>query len=350
MDGRKKINIMTECKVIEKKDNGVDIIEISNPEVKVVVTNLGGHILSIFTKDRNGEFADIVLGCERIEDCLTDGAYMGAMVGRVANRIGNGRFTLNGKEYVLAKNNGKNHLHGGVDGFHKKVYSYEFVPGGVKFFGFSPDGEEGYPGNLDYSFTYKLTGGEFSIVYEAETDQDTIVNFTNHSYFNLSGGSEKIDHHKLRVNAEKISCVDDSCLAAGKFMDVKGTPFDFKEFHEIGERIDESHPQLKFGCGYDHSFLLNHVENQIELVHEASGRKLTISTMMPAVQVYTGNFLADGAVGKNGKPYENRAGVALETQFMPNSINIEEDPKVILRKGEHFYSSTIYRFECESLF
>lgn len=341
---------MTEVKIIEKRENGVDIIEISNPEVKVIVTNLGGHILSIFTKDKYGESADIVLGCERVEDCLTDGAFMGAMVGRVANRIGDGTFTLNGIEYVLVKNSGKNHLHGGVNGFNKKVYPYEFVSEGVKFSGFSPDGEEGYPGNLDYSFTYKLSGGELSIVYEADTDQDTLVNFTNHSYFNLSGRSENVHHHKLRIDAEKIACVDDSCLANGEFMDVEGTPFDFKEFHEIGERIDEKHPQLKLGCGYDHSFLLSNVENQIELVHEESGRKLTISTTMPAVQVYTGNFLADGAIGKNGKPYENRAGVALETQLMPNSINIEEDPKVILRKGEHFYSSTNYKFGCGSPF
>lgn len=336
---------MTECKVLEHRENGVDVLEIRNEEVRVVVTNLGCHILSIFTKDKNDVEADIVLGCQKLEDCLTDGAFMGALVGRVANRIKEGRFTLNQKEYQLAKNNGKNHLHGGEEGFNKKVFSYEFLADGVHFFRVSPDGEEGYPGELEFSAYYRLCENKLSLEYEAVCDQDTIINITNHSYFNLSGGTENVCAHQLKIDADQIACADENCLATGEFMDVKGTPFDFHDFHEIGERISENHPQIQMGSGYDHSFVLRGTKDQIVLFHEKSGRKLTITTTMPAVQVYTGNFLSAGAVGKNGEPYEDRAGVALETQFLPNSIHIEKDPKVILRKGETFHAATVYQFE-----
>ena len=335
---------MTEVKIIEKRENGITFFEMKNSELCIKVTNLGCHIVSVMAKDRIGKAADVVLGFENIEDCHRDTSYMGAVVGRVANRIGGASFELNGTEYRLKANNGSNHLHGGEIGFNQKIFDYHILNNGIEFHYLSPNMEEGYPGNLDLTVTYRLIGDTFYISYDAESDQDTIANFTNHSYFNLSGSKEKIYTHKLRIAADRIACADEECLATGEFLRIEGTPFDFREFHEIGERINENHEQLRCAGGYDHSFLLNKENDQIVLAHEASGRKLIISTDMPAVQVYTANFLAGGCNGKEGKPYENRDGVALETQLLPNSIHIEEEPGVILRKGQKFHSTTSYRF------
>lgn len=335
---------MTEVKIIEKRENGITFFEMKNSELCIKVTNLGCHIISVMAKDRSGKTADVVLGFEDIEDCHRDTSYMGAVVGRVANRIGGASFELNGTEYRLKANNGSNHLHGGEVGFNQKIFDYHILESGIEFHYLSPDMEEGYPGNLDLTVTYRLAGDTLYISYDAESDQDTIANFTNHSYFNLSGNKEKIYTHKLRIAADRIVCVDEKCLATGKFLQVDGTPFDFCEFHEIGERINEKHEQLRCAGGYDHSFLLNQKEDQIVLAHEESGRKLIISTDMPAIQLYTANFLAGGCNGKEGKPYENRDGVALETQLLPNSIHIEEEPGVILRKSQKYHSTTSYRF------
>ena len=339
---------MTEVRVAGKRENGIVFFEIKSSELCVKVTNLGGHILSVFSKDRDGKMADVVLGLENIEDCHKDTSYMGAIVGRVANRIGGASFTLNGTKYPLKANNGVNHLHGGEVGFNQKIFDYKLIENGIVFHYLSPDMEEGYPGNLDLTVTYRVENDTLNISYDAVCDQDTIANFTSHSYFNLSGNKEKIYTHKLLVAADQIACVDEGCLATGEFLQVDGTPFDFREFHEIGERIDEKHEQLLYAGGYDHSFLLNQETEQIILVHETSGRKLIISTDMPAVQVYTANFLAGGFNGKEGKPYENRDGVALETQLLPNSVHIEENPGVILRKGQKYHSMTSYRFtQCQ---
>ena len=335
---------MTEVKMTHKRKNGVAFFEIRNRELCITVTNLGCHILSVLAKDRNGEEADVVLSYEEIEDCHQDTSYMGAVVGRVANRIGKASFELNGVRYRLKANNGSNHLHGGEIGFNQKLFDYMILKDGISFQYLSPDMEEGYPGNLNLTVTYQLKKDTLYISYDAVSDQDTLVNFTNHSYFNLSGGKEKVYAHKLLIMSDQIACVDDSCLATSEFLEVTDSPFDFRELHEIGERINEKHEQLLLAGGYDHSFLLNQKENQVVLVHEESGRKLIISTDMPAVQLYTSNFLAGGCNGKEGKPYENRDGVALETQLLPNSIHIEKNPGVILRKGQRFKSTTSYCF------
>ena len=315
---------MTKVEITGQKDNRIVFFELSNEELRVKVTNLGCHILSIFAKDRSGRAEDVVLGLEDLEDCYHDGTYMGAVVGRVANRIGGAKFDLNGETYHLAANNGPNSLHGGNAGFDQKVFEYEILENGVRFIYLSPDGEEGYPGSMYLKVTYLLEGNTLKLEYEAISDQDTLVNITNHTYFNLA-----------------------DCLATGEFRDVDGTPFDFRQFHEIGERIEEEEEQRRLAGGYDHSFVFDSSEDQAELYDPESGRKLVISTTLPAMQVYTGNFLAGSANGKHGKPYENRDGVALETQFLPNSIHIEKEPKVILRKGEQYQSETSFRFEVE---
>jgi Galactose mutarotase and related enzymes len=338
------MNNETKIKIIESRDNGIKIFEMANDKLKVITTNLGCHILSIFAPDRNGKFEDVVLGFENVEDCSKDGSYMGAIVGRVANRIAKASFDLNGKHYKLAANNGENHLHGGIIGFNQKLFDYEIREFGIRFSYISPDGEEGYPGTLTLKVDYVLHGDCLEINYSATSDQDTIVNITNHSYFNLSGGNEKIYHHELMIDADKIACVDKNCLATGEFRNVYDTAFDFTSFHELGERINDDDIQLKNAGGYDHSFILNQGTEQIRLYHKASGRELIITTSLPTVQVYTGNFLEGGCNGKNGKPYENRDGVALETQMLPDSIHLEKEPAVILRKGEEYKAHTSYRF------
>lgn len=337
---------MSVCKVIDKKDEVV-FFEITSPELKVICTNLGCHVLSIFSKDRNGEFGDVILGYKDvIKDC-NDGSCLGAVVGRVANRIGGGAFMLNGKEYKLATNNGPNTLHGGLVGFNQKVFDYEMIEDGVCFTYVSPDMEEGFPGTLELKVSYRVMDDTLVISYEASSDQDTVINFTNHAYFNLSAHPGTIYDHELKIDADHINCVDETCLAYGPLYDVEGTPFDFRDFHKIGERIHEDNEQLKNGNGYDHNFILNSDKDQIILKDHESGRVLTISTKMPCVQVYSGNFLAGDTVGKGDVFYENRGGVAIETQMMPNAIHIQKEPETILKAGDQFTSETCYRFHHE---
>lgn len=338
---------MVEVKKIEERDNGVCLFEIKNEELKVIVSNLGCHVLSVFTKDRDGNFGDVVLGFENVEDCHHDGSYMGAIVGRVANRIGNAEFELNGKTYKLAANAGPNSHHGGLVGFNQKLFNYERMENGIRFIYLSPDMEEGFPGSLYLKIVYRLSGNELKMEYEAMSDQDTLINIANHSFFNLSAKDSKIYDHQLMIKSDQIACADENGLPTGKFLDVENTPFDFKSFHEIGERIHDDDEQLRFVGGYDHCFMLKDEKDHAVLYDKESGRKLTITTTLPCMQLYAGNFLAGGSDGKFGKPYENRDGVALEPQFLPNSMNIEKKPRVILRKGEEYEAVTTYRFETE---
>ena len=335
-------------RMIEQRDNGVCLFELKNDEIKVITSNLGCHVLSVFTKDREGNFGDVVLGFENVEDCWHgDGSYMGAIAGRVANRIGDAKFELNGKTYELAANNGKNSLHGGIKGFNQKIFKYELLEDGIRFIHLSPDMEEGFPGSLYLKIVYRLSGNELKMEYEAMSDQDTLINIANHSYFNLSAKDSKIYDHQLMIKSDQIACADENGLPTGEFLDVENTPFDFKSFHEIGERIHDDDEQLKFVGGYDHCFMLKDEKDQAVLYDKESGRKLTITTTLPCMQLYAGNFLAGGSDGKFGKPYENRDGVALEPQFLPNSMNIEKKPRVILRKDEEYEAVTTYRFETE---
>ncbi len=325
-------------------DTGINIYEIKNAHLRVIASNLGCHILSIYAPDREGRMEDIVLGYQNVEDCRKDNSCLGAIVGRVANRIGGAAFTLNGRTFTLAANAGENHLHGGLEGFDRKLFSPEILADGLRFTYVSPDGEEGYPGTLTLQVEYLLEGDRLHLNFYADTDKDTILNITAHTYFNLSAGREKIYGHQLQIMADRFAAVDKSCLPTGERRDVAGTPFDFRQFHEIGERISEDDDQLKNAGGYDHAFFLKGDRDQVRLYHAGSGRLVSISTTLPTVQVYSANYLAGGAPGKGGKPYENRDGVALETQYMPDSIHREKDSPVILRAGESYRAKTTYRF------
>lgn len=336
---------MVKVELLKELNNGIRFYALENEALRLVVVNMGCRIMEILAPDASGKRSDVILGLKNIEDYANDPAYFGAVIGRVANRIGDARFTLNGKTYELYANNGKNHLHGGKEGFDKKIFDVTPLENGLRFHYLSKDGEEGYPGNLNLYVTYTLDDNTFSIHYETDTDADTVVNFTNHLYFNLSNTLEKVTEHSLQINADYIGCVDDTCLATGELLPVKDTPFDFNKMKKIGQDIEEDHIQLKNAFGYDHSFVLKGEERQLTLEEPVSGRRLIISTTAPVVQVYTGNFLKDGCIGKAGRVYENREGVALETQLMPNAINTEENPSTILRKGDKFESNTKYVFE-----
>lgn len=353
----KKMNITetkTKVRVLEERENGVCLFEISSGEVRVLCSNLGCHILSMYTRDRYGRFGDIVLGYENVEECALDGSYMGAVVGRVANRIKNASFMLNGKKYKLAANDGRNSLHGGFKGFDRKLFGYEQIPDGIRFVYESTHMEEGYPGNLAVEVDYRLCGRELQIDFRAKSDEDTLCNLTNHSYFNLLGGQEKIYGHQLKIRADRFAGIDENGCTDGTFFDVEGTPFDFRQLTPIGEQIGEEketavHPQLKRAGGYDHSFLVNGGNAALTLYEPVSGRTLVVTTTMPCIHIYTANFLAGGVNGKHGKPYENRNGIAIETQFLPDSIHIEENPSVILRKGEQYEETTVFRFGVEKV-
>ena len=330
VDGKK-----TDLYILRNKNN-----------MEVCITNFGGRIVSVMVPDKDGQMRDVVLGFDSIQDYISKPSDFGASIGRYANRINQGKFTLDGVEYQLPRNNYGHCLHGGPQGFQYRVYdAVQLNPQELQLTYVAKDGEEGFPGNITCKVLMKLTDDNaIDIQYEAETDKPTIVNMTNHSYFNLSAGQEKIYHHQLYLNADQFGCVDDGCLATGELHEVEGTPFDFRQMHEIGEHIQDKDEQLKNAGGYDHTFVLNQGDEQIILYHEPSGRELHIHTSAPQVQLYSGNFLAGGANGKNGKPYENGDGVALETQLQPNSIHVEKEPSVILRKGQVFRSHTSYSF------
>lgn len=332
-------------KVIEKLDHGIELISMKNEELEVVVSNFGCTIVKVLMKDCHGNIGDVVLGYDDFKCYQTLDAYLGALVGRVANRIGKGRFTLNEEEYCLAINNGPNHLHGGIKGFSYQVFDYQIKDEEtIEFHYLSKDGEEGYPGNLDFKAIYQLSGDTLSIRYLATTDQDTLINITNHSYFNLSAKQENIYNHLLQVKANQFACIDGDGLPTGELRDVKGTAFDFNDSALIGERIEQSDEQLLLGKGFDHPFLFNVKENQVVLQHVATGRRLTVSTTLPGAQIYTANYL-DGRLGKYGQHYDERDAVCIETQNLPDAIHIEKNPTTILKKGQIYDETTSYKFE-----
>jgi len=318
----------------------------------VKITNYGARITSIVAPDRDGNMADVTLGYDSVEGYINaiDRPYFGSVVGRYGNRIGKGRFSIDGAEYELATNNGENHLHGGNMGFDKVVWGAEVVENGVKLTYLAKDGEEGYPGNLKLSVTYTLTDdNEIVMHYEATTDKATVVNVTNHAYFNLAGeGAATINDHVLQINASRFTPVDEGLITTGEQRDVKGTPFDFRKPKAIGKDLETDDEQMKFGLGYDHNWLLDRKGDGMEtaaVLHEPkSGRILEVITEEPALQFYGGNFLDGRLVGKSGRAYEHRSGLCLETQHSPDSPNKPDWPSVILRPGEQYDTTTIYKF------
>lgn len=329
---------------IKKLKENIYLFTLKNEFISVSFTNYGGYITNILVPDINGKYDDVVLGYDSIEGYLKDTESMGALVGRVANRIKKGHFILNNKEYHLAINNGPNHLHGGIKGFSQQIFDYEVHDEQVTLTYLSKDLEEGYPGNLLLKAKYYLKDKALVIEYEASTDQDTLINITNHSYFNLSGGKSSITKHQLMVKANQIACVDQDGLPTGKFLEVEKTPFDFNELKEIGLSLKAHHSQIILGNGLDHPYLLSTTNNQVILYDPCSKRQLTVSTTLPSAQIYTANFLKD-VLGKNQQLYQKHDGICIETQFLPDAIHIEEHPSTILRKGETFKAMTSYCFK-----
>jgi aldose 1-epimerase len=320
--------------------------------VELKAINYGGIITSLRVPDRSGRLDDIVLGFDSLESYLKDHPFFGAIIGRYGNRIAKGAFTLDGQTYELAANNGPNHLHGGNKGFDKVLWTAEPVAGSnaIAFSRTSPDGEEGYPGNLRVQVTYTLTdANELIVDYRATTDKATPVNLTQHSYFNLAGqASGDILGHQLMLNADRYTPVDDTLIPTGELAPVDGTPFDFRKPTAIGARIDQADAQLKNGKGYDHNWVLNRTGSGRQLaarvIEPKSGRTMEIATTEPGIQFYSGNFLDGKLTGKAGAVYTHRTGFCLETQHYPDSPNQPKFPSTILRPGSEYRTSTVFTF------
>ena len=328
----------------------VDLYTLTNSNgLKARITNYGAILVSLEVPDRAGKLADITLGFDTLEGYLGEHPYFGAIVGRYANRIGNAKFTLNGVEYTLAANNGDNHLHGGLKGFDKVIWKLDDLKTEgrsaiVKLSYVSEDGEEGYPGNLACSVTYALTeDDELQISYEADTDKTTVLNLTNHTYFNLAGqGTGDILGHELMVDADKYTVVDEGLIPTGENRSVTNTPMDFTISASIGSRIDQVEG------GYDHNYVLNSGGGSLALCarvyEQTSGRVMEIHTTEPGVQFYTGNFLDGSVTGKGGKAYEKHYGFCLETQHFPDSPNKPTFPSVVLNPGQKYTTATVLKF------
>lgn len=313
------------------------------------ITNFGATLVSLHVPDRDGSLGDVVLGFDALEGYVNQTAYFGSTVGRYGNRIGKAKFTLDGTEYTLAANNGPNHLHGGLKGFDKALWQTTEVvatedEAWVKMTYLSPDGEEGYPGNLTCAVTYTLTNAdELRISYEAETDKKTVVNLTNHSYWNLAGqGNGDIRGHELMINAEKFTLVDQELIPTGMIASVHAMPLDFSKPRTIGSRIRQT------ASGFDHNYVLSGAAGEMKLcaqVRESgSGRTMEVWTTEPGVQFYTGNFLDGSIVGKEGKAYDKHGALCLETQHYPDSPNKAAFPSVVLEPGQKYTSQTVHKF------
>jgi aldose 1-epimerase len=333
----------------------IDLFTLTNVNgVEVRAMSYGATIVSLRVPDRSGQLGDVVLGFDTFDEYVAKKPpYFGAIVGRYGNRIAKGRFTLDGKAYQLATNNGPNHLHGGVKGFDKLVWNSEPFERdgnvGVAYTVTSPDGDEGYPGTLNARVTYMLSAtNELTVDYEATTDKATPINLTQHSYFNLAGeGSGDILGHVLTLDADRYTPVDAGLIPTGEMATVDGTPFDFRKPTAIGARIDADHQQLQYGKGYDHNWVLNGdsgLRHAARLVDPKSGRTLDVSTTEPGLQFYAGNFLDGTIAGKSGHVYQRRGGLCLETQHFPDSPNHANFPSAILRPGQRYQSRTVFTF------
>jgi aldose 1-epimerase len=333
--------------------SAVEMYTLKSEKMEVQIMNYGGYVLSIKVPDKNGKISDVVLGFDDPAgyyqaNHAKGNPFFGPIVGRYANRIAHAKFTLDGKEYTLTKNDGDNTLHGGPNGFHNQLWTGHIIPDGVELKYLSKDGEEGYPGNLSATVKYTLVGSDLKIDYSATTDKDTVLNLTNHSYFNLSGqGNGTILGDELKIDASRFTPVDSGLIPTGELKPVAGTPFDFAKPHTVGERINANDEQLHLGHnGYDHNFVLDGkgMREAAVVYDPASGRVLTVLTDQPGVQFYTSNFLDGSIKGKGGVAYPRNAALCLETQHFPDSPNQANFPTTLLKPGERFHSTTIFRF------
>jgi len=346
---------ITKSKFGELQGANVDLYTLRNSSgFEVEITNYGGTIVAIRVPDRSGNIADVTLGYATFEGYLTGDAYFGALIGRHANRIEDGRFSLNDQEFILAKNDGKNHLHGGLRGFDKAIWSGQVIEcagqSALRLCYESKDGEENYPGNLQVEVIYYVTeDNSLGIKYRAVADQDTVVNLTNHAYFNLAGhGAGEILGHDVWINADKFTPINGEGIPNGEISDVRGTPLDFTSPKTIGQGLASDHEQIRCGRGFDHNWVLNNKQGELgvaaKVSEPVSGRVLHVYTTKPGIQFYTGNFLDGSDIGKGGVIYLSRSGFCLETQYFPNALTHRHFPSPILRKGEHYEHETIYKF------
>lgn len=344
------MSVKTEKFGVTKEGKEVTLFTLENKNgMRADFIDFGANIVRLFVPDQNGKLDDIVLGFDDVAGYEENGCFFGSFIGRHGNRIGNAEFQLNGVTYELEKNDGDNNLHGGTPGYNKVMYKAETTDNSVSFSRTSPDMEQGYPGNLDICVTYTLTDdNELKISYQAKTDKDTLCNVTNHSYFNLKGhDGGTITDHKVWIRANGFTETSDDLIPNGNIIDVAGTPMDFRTEKTIAQDIEADYKPLKIAGGYDHNFVLEKetgkMEKVAELSEETTGRRMEVYTDLPGMQLYTGNFIVKED-GKDGTEYTKRTGVCFETQFFPNSVNVPSFESCVLKAGDTFTSSTVYRF------
>ena len=350
-------NSITKVPYGQTPDGPADLFTLKNSQgMSVAITNYGGIIVSILAPDRDGNFEDVTLGFDSLTQYVEHNPFFGVLVGRYGNRIGGAMFNIDGVTYKVAGNNNGNHLHGGNRGFDKYLWEAEIInqngSKALQLHRVSADMEEGYPGNLDVTVVYSLDDeNSLNIEYKATTDKKTIVNLTNHAYFNLSGhGNGTIINHEITINANHYTPVDEGLIPTGEIATVENTPFDFRVAKRIGDDIDSEHPQIQIGGGYDHNFVLKHeagggsVQLAAEVYDPSSGRVMQTFTSEPGVQFYTGNFMSGNTIGKKGKKYIRRGGFCLETQHFPDSPNKPEFPSTLLEPGQLYHTTTSYKF------
>ena len=351
--GRLQLNKAEFVTTIDGKRTDLYVLKNSNG-VEVAITNYGARTVGISVPDKNGQFEDVISGFNTLDEYIScPEPFHGPIVGRVGNRIARGTFTLDGKEYKVSINNGPNHLHGGLKGFHHRVWDVTSVSDkAIDLHYLSKDGEMGYPGNLSVDVRYALNDkNELSISYKAVTDKKTVVNLTWHTFFNLAGEGTTINDHIMEINADAYTPVDDTLIPFGKNVTVKNTPFDFRKPKAIGRDLDQqkNNTQLKHGAGYDHNWVLKRPDDTsmafaARITEPRSGRIMEIYTQEPGLQFYGGNFFDGKTNGKNGQPQIHRGAMALETQKFPDAPNQPNFPSVVLKPGEVYETSSIYRF------
>ncbi len=331
----------------------VEIYTLRSGKIEARITTYGGIIVSLRVPDRKGNTDDVVLGYDSLSQYVANSPFFGAIIGRYGNRIAHGSFTLDGKTYSVPKNNGENSLHGGTRGFDKVVWKAKPLKDGIELTYVSKDGDQGYPGTLTATIHYTLSADTLHIEYFATTDKATVVNLTNHSYFNLAGqGKDTILQHQLKINASHFTPVDSTLIPTGELKSVEGSPFDFRTSTAIGQRIDAADDQLVKGKGYDHNWVLDKTPGKLteaaELYEPVTGRVLQVLTTEPGLQFYSGNFLDGTITGKQGRVYLKRSGLCLETQHFPDSPNHPNFPSTELKPGERYHTVTVFKFGTRS--